>query len=353
MWRMYGFKTSQTITHRSLTDADSQLAPLAVYLLNLARKNILQGSVTIAGNEYMQAGEVVFIESYNLLFYVETVSHRISYSGNFTTTLTLTYGHNPGEYIPTMLDIIGKTLYSKRNQSNLIRHIRHGHPAGETPITTLTVDGTINEDLELNPLKRLVTGTIGEQNRKNLSNIIIAAAGAFTPDLNKKPIIELRIYFDSESGIGASTTLLDAANAVKEWMVNPTQKATLILDGDSSDQNSMLPDNKVSEAQTLNKDQFDIVVKTIDKKDAQSPSSSAWNMSRGLINSNIVQSFNFGDIFILKEEQILYSNIIDVWVTFSDVSSSVETSRANTSVSNQSEAEKRAKVDALIKKRFS
>ncbi len=115
----------------------------------------------------------------------------------------------------------------------------------------------------------------------------------------------------------------------------------------------MLPDNKTSESQTLNKDQFDVIVKTIDKKDAQSPSSSAWSMARNLMNSNIVPSFSFGDISILKEEKILYSNIIDVWVTFENTNSTVETSRANKEISNQSEAEKRAKVDALIKKRFS
>lgn len=355
MWRMYGFKSSQPISNKALTDPDSQLAPLAVYLLNLARKNILQADATVVGNEYMQPGEVVYIESYNLLFYVESVSHNISFSGgNFTTKLSLIYGHNPGEYIPTMLDIVGKTLYSKRNQSNLIRHVRHGHPAGETPITTLTVDAiTDNVDLALEPLKRLVAGTLGDQNRKNLSNMIIAAAGAFTPDLNKKPVIELRIYFDKEHGANAAINLIETAFAVKEWMINPSQKSTLILDGGSStDQTSMLPDNKTSEAQTLNKDQFDIVVKTIDKKDAQSPSSAAWNMARNLTNSNIVKAFTFSDISILKEEQILYSNIIDVWLTFEDATSTVATSRSTIPVVNQSEAAKRAQVDELIRKRF-
>jgi len=354
MWKMYGFKAAQPTTHRALTDADSQLAPLAVFLLNQARKNILQGNLTIVGNEYMQVGEVVYIESYGLLFYVDTVRQNIGYNGTFTTTLTLTYGHNPGEYIPTMLDIIGKTLYSKRHQSNLIRHVRHGNPAGEIPITTLTVDGTINEEFELNPVNRLVTGTLGEQNRKNLSNIIAAAAGAFTPDLNKKPVIEFRIYFDSKSGINPATTLEEAAGAVKDWMINPTKKSILSLDGGgSTEQNSMLPDNKISEAQTLNKDQFEVVIKTVDKSDPQSPSSGAWNMARNLMENNIVKAFDFSAINILKEESVLYSNLIDVWVTFKNVDSTVETSRANSFVSNQSEAEKRAKVEELIKKRFS
>jgi hypothetical protein len=339
LWRSYGFKAAQPIPARSLSDPDSQLAPLAVFLLNKARKNILRADCIIAGNEYMQVGEVVYLEDRNLLFYVEQVSQSFSYSGNFTTSLKLTYGHSPGAYIPTMLDIVGKALYSKRHQSNLIRHSRHGHPSGETPITTLIIDQSDISDN--NPLKRLVAGTFGDQNRKSLSNTILAATGILTPNLGKTPTLELRIYHNSEAGFSPDPILLQVAAAVQEYVINPSSK---LLGEDS-----LVPDSNVPDGSNINIKQIKVV--PIDRNMPQSPSSQAWHSVRNLIDSNVMALPQVDNVSVLPEEGVLFQAIIDVWVTFSDTDSTLDTSRNTSTPTNQNELDKQTALNKVSKGR--
>lgn len=322
LWRMYGFKLSQAIPAAALSDPDSQLAPLAVYLLNRARKNILRGSCTVVGNEYMQAGEVYYIESKNLLFYIEEVSHSFSYSGTFTTSLKLSFGHTPGEYIPTMLDIIGKSLYSNRHQANLIRHVRQGYANGDAPITTLITD---NNSLD-SSLGSLVNGIFGEQNRKNLTNMVLAAAGILTPNIGKNPVLQLRIYYESS----ADQSLITIAEEVKSWVVNPSAEA---LGG------QLLPDANFNGGIGLDPKNIRVVpIKIIknsdgsDDSDSVSPSQNAWHLVRNAIDS---KPFPFNPAETTQEKSILFHNIIDIWVTFEDVVATVETSKSGTVANSQ------------------
>lgn len=91
LWRNYGLLTPHSLSMPGLTNPDTQLAPYAAMLLSIARKNILKGNLVIAGNEFMQPGEVIFIESFGLLYYVEKVTHNFSYGQQFQTTLELSY----------------------------------------------------------------------------------------------------------------------------------------------------------------------------------------------------------------------------------------------------------------------
>jgi len=308
LWRMYGFKKSQPIPAHSLSDPDSQLAPLAVFLLNRARKNILRGNCSIIGNEYMQAGEVIYIESKNLLFYVEDVKHSFSYSGQFQTSLSLSFGHAPGEYIPTMLDIIGKALYSKKHNANLVRHVRQGYANGEIPITSLITENNIaNSDMD-----NLIGGTFGNQNRKNLINMVVSASGILTPNVGKKPVLELRIYYNS----AADTNLINIANTVHDWILNPTSKS---LGGD------LLPDAKYDGKIGLNPEDIKVVqVKLDDTSVSASPSPQAWNLVRNAIDT---KPFPFNPAIETQEQNVLFHNIIDAWVTFEDIPQTVATSK--------------------------
>ncbi len=238
MWRQYGFRAPHTVNIPFFSDADSQCAPYAVYLLNRARKEIFQGTVTIVGDETVQPGEVYYIEDRDLLFYAESISSSFSFGGQFTTTLNLKYGHNPGEYIPTMLDIIGKGLYSNRNQANLIKHIRHGNASGDTHITTLVAD-SVTKQSTTQAASAIVTGSYGEQNRKSLANLLLAVSGVLSPSLDVNTIkIEIRIYYNSLKNISVDNDLKRVAEGIKSWIVSPNRESV------TTDGNIIYPDDK-------------------------------------------------------------------------------------------------------------
>ncbi len=203
LWRNYGFLTPSALTVPFLNDPISQCAPFATMLLSQARKNIFRGTITISGNEYMQPGEVVFIEDRGMLFYVNKVSHNYSYSdsgGNFTTTLDLTYGHSPGEYIPTTLDIFGKLIYKNKDiasyaiqrQSGFSNDINMGaliKPGGNVPSSSL-IAGTDNKSP--NPVSSF--------NEQVINNTLFTAANVINANNTQGNLtvakLELRIYHD-------------------------------------------------------------------------------------------------------------------------------------------------------------
>jgi len=119
MWRMYGYRALPTQVKPFLKDAKDQCAPYALFLLARAKQDVVTGSITIPGNEYYQLGDVIYINSRDMLFYVWNVKHDFSYEGGtFTTTLECKYGHSLGEYIPTPLDVIGKQLIRDQEKFN-------------------------------------------------------------------------------------------------------------------------------------------------------------------------------------------------------------------------------------------
>lgn len=335
MWRMYGFRGAQPISAPFLSDPDVQCAPFAVWKLNLARKNILQGNLTIAGNEFMQAGEVIYIEDRDLLFYVDSVSHNFNYkSGQFTTSLKLSYGHNPGEYIPTILDIVGNLIYTKRNVANQYNNTRHGRSDGSAHVTSLIFDNRASDFGELEELlpmagaagEELISGSHGEQNRRNLINILIQASGVLnTTNRGKKATIELRLY--SHPGLGVSvhteigSDLLRVATAAKEWLTDP-QRRSLI-------------DNKSTKPEDfggfiIQKDRVKIVDVNFSGDTALSPSGEAWSIARSMAFNRAMATHEVDEKNKSKpapEELFILNNIIDVWITFEDRDQTLDSSK--------------------------
>mgnify|MGYP001414693862 CR=1 FL=1 len=109
MWRQYGFN-STNIDHPFLSDVEGQCRPYAMLKLALQKADINKGSITVAGNEFYQPGDTVYVEATGLLYYVDSVRHQFKYGSTFTTTLGLRYGHPPGHYLPSPLDVIGQEL---------------------------------------------------------------------------------------------------------------------------------------------------------------------------------------------------------------------------------------------------
>jgi hypothetical protein len=308
LWQMYGFKVAQAIPAPFISDADTQAAPFAQWYLTEQRRNIINGSCQIAGNEYMQAGEVVYIESKDLLFYVEKVDHSIDYNGSFTTTLTLTFGHNPGEYIPTMIDIVGKGLYASRFKSNIM-NVRSGVASGDEPLGSIIIDPSSSElALGYTDIEKIVKGTFGDYNRKTLANIIVSFKNSQVNSSDIKPIIEARIYYNSKKGIGSSAYLGSCANGIKEWLKSPSQGT---ISGEkllSVGSNESL---KLDLGQK-NDELFKIV--EIDVTDPQSPSTQAIAAARNSISKNPSIFENITGLS--SEESALYNGVIDIWIKF-------------------------------------
>ena len=343
MWRQYGFKAPRSVSAPYFSDPDTQCAPYAVYLLNLARKDILQGSVDVIGNEYYQPGDVIYLESYDLLFYVTDVSHSFAYSGNFTTSLTLRYGHTPGEYIPTQLDIIGKFLYKTKEYTNYFRSNRED-AGGDNHISVVTFSngrtGTI--------LEQLLSGNMGQQNIKAMSQMLVATTGIVDPInfVDKKPIIQLRIYADLNSNLKA------AAEEVKNWLQNP-QKLTA--------NQTVIAIHKENEGVDINTVNVEIKIIDVKAPNAPSPSAAAWHMVRTLMEQNSdINVFSSATQKIAniaqQQDQVLYNNIIDAWLVFEDIKPSISTGAQPTNseaAQTDNKALSIAQTDALNKSELS
>lgn len=108
LWRQYGYKHGGSQSIPFANDPELQSKPYAIFELQLQRVKINQGTMTIVGNEYYEPGDIVYVPSKELLYYVRSVSHSFDLGRSFTTTLTLEFGHPPGTYLPSPLDIIGQ-----------------------------------------------------------------------------------------------------------------------------------------------------------------------------------------------------------------------------------------------------
>lgn len=351
LWQMYGLRQGNSVQAPFFQDPSSQCAPYAVYLLNLARAQIFTGQLTVVGSEFYQAGEVYYLEDYDLLFYAESVSHSLNYNGSFTTTMSLTFGRNPGEYIPTQLDIIGKGFYSNRYQADVARNVRHNRADDSQSLGVVIADPGASSPTFTNPtrnLQDLLTGRFGEQNRSTLGNLMAITSGFLTPTtLGRRLKIEIRYYYNSKiSGIvAADSNLSKYVENIKAWLADPRQ---LSIDG-----SELLPDNN-NPPSIANIDDV-VSILAIDMSEevsdfnasaslpdsiVRSPSSGAWYAARLLTDSaSIPLADNFtaseaiareegneelGDFFddlasdALAEQDMLRlsRNVIDIWAVF-------------------------------------
>ena len=290
MWRMYGLTTVQNIQLPFLSNPITQSAPLAVAMLSIARKEIFSGDMTIAGNEFIQPGEVYYIENKDMLFYTDQVSHSFSEGGNFTTSMTLKYGHNPGEYIPTWLDIIGKLIYKNQTNSNTINY-RQETALDQASLGAIAINTQNVKDL-------LFSGDYSQFNYDVIYNAIYNAGFQISRNIqsgnNIKSKLELRVYYDSK---GSSSSLSDsekvkyAADRLKEYIRDYAKQS--LITGD------------------------DISVVEIDSSasnELRSPSQKAVELCRRI--NQKTQSGTYSPI-----KNTLYKYVIDMWISFEQKSS--------------------------------
>lgn len=321
MWRQYGFRGHSAVSVPFLSDPDAQCAPYAVWLLNQARKNIFNASLSTRGNEYYQAGEVYYVPDRDLLFYTDSVSHSFTFGQTFTSSFNMTFVHKPGQFIPTQLDIIGKGLYANRNQADLVKHVRNDNPSGDIPITVIVSDGAPDQssddaDINQDQLTELVSNNFGTQNRQNLATLSLSTSGLLTPTRDTDQMsIEIRVYFNSKLGFNQpDITLMDFAAAIQSWLMNPSKFSL------NSGQESVISENN-----DIPLNVNDVAVVQIDLGISEkSPSAQAWSMARSLaINSVSATVSTDSDAIDIQglsqaERDNLFYKVIDIWAVFSD-----------------------------------
>jgi hypothetical protein len=173
-WRQYGWRSEKPFDKPFFWSADKQCAPYALMLLSRERKNILTGSITVIGNEFYQLGDVVYVVERQMLYYVNKISHRISFRGEFTTNLDLVYGHPVGEYIPTPLDIMGKLSAARSGVQNSYR-IRREKSRSNVLLGVVKFPNGIVGDKATK--QDMLTGEYGLANYNTLVNASILAQG--------------------------------------------------------------------------------------------------------------------------------------------------------------------------------
>lgn len=355
LWRWYGFKSQTSVSVPYLFDSKTQLAPLAVWYLNDARRRVLSASLTIRGNEYIQPGEVYYIESRDLLFYCESVSHSFSFGGNFNTTLTLTYGHQPGTFIPTMLDIIGKGLYVNSENANLIKNSRNVNPSDDVSLGSIIDNKFEQVDLGQPLIIKLLAGQYGGYNKKILDNIIGSVAGKIIPSkFNQKLKIDIRVYYNEDVGFSeADSQLLSLAEEIKNYFVNPSQ----YIDKNSASPEVVSVDNsKINNQQLISKD--NIIISKINlsaDNNSKSPSSSAWASCRLLATNDVFAGTGFAQNSADFSRQLnnnLYTKVLDVFAIFEDITTSEESSQVNEEINSEDALARKEKYIKNYNKRL-
>jgi hypothetical protein len=300
-WRNHGFKDVANLNLPFLSDPDTQCAPYAAMVLSRGRKNILYGSLTISGNEFMQPGEVIFLKDRGLLFYVKSVAHNFSFGGSFKTTLALTYGHTPGDYIPIPTDIIGKMLYNNRDLGGFTIQ-RQTSSGNETSIGVIINDtsggtsGLSTDGMSPTPISAF--------NSKVLNNILYIAAyyvnanGSAGTNINAT--VQLRIYCDNSNPVNGDLQSF-ASNAV-----------SVLTGGSSSITNPVSNPTFPSSAVKI------VTVNLDDDTVRMSPSQKAMDAARNQASSLPSGGASPG-IDVIR--QSLFKNVVDCWLSFAPVGS--------------------------------
>lgn len=295
MWRNYGFKTQGVVNVPFLTNPHTQCGPYACMLLSRLRKNILRGSVTIMGNEYMQPGEVVYIEDRGLLFYVTSVKHNFTYGSSFQTTLELTYGHTAGEYIPTPMDMVGKMIYNNRDAADIVVQ-RQESSSNDVAIGILQLnrnsdkDGGTSKSLGTGDYAKDTPSSFSAANNQTLNNIANTTSSLLNNNANKTndlvAKIEVRVYGDSN---GTDQTLLNFADEIVKLLTT--------TEGGSG--TNAVTKNKGASRPLIDKNNIDVVVISIDEEGSRSsPSQKAWDAARNIVRNTSGPSFGqaVGDV---------------------------------------------------------
>ena len=311
LWRMYGAKEATGKHLPFLSNAETQLAPYALFLLNQQRESIFRGDVTIRGNEYVQPGEVYYIQERGMLFYSKDVTHNFVYGDSFTTNITLTYGHVPGEYIPTPLDVIGKNVYNGHylNTGNY-RVSRTGTTAtdNKTHLNTFISPNMLNPE-GYTPEDELYAGDFGEKNKQVREDILAKVNLLLEPTLpqmNKKMMaVTIRIYAttDPKAEKIENQRLYIAAKSVMLYLIDKGLPRSAIV-GKNFDSDDLIPGEVM-------------IVNLNAKTGTRNPSNIAYSYVK---DDNLIKvsDFSANEVSAINSNTILTkklcSSIIDVWI---------------------------------------
>ena len=322
LWRQYGFKSVQQRHLPFLNNPELQLAPFAMFALNKERSRLITAQVTTRGNEFMQPGEVYYIQERGMLFYSNTISHNFSYGGTFKTTLDLNYGHVPGEYIPTPLDVIGKSIY-KGEHFNIgnYRIARTGTTASTIGTNVGTIVFPNNDSTTLTIKEQLFAdpkwGNINKNALEDIKGKIVFLSDTTLPSTNSTyQAVTVRIYSDDEA-------LLIAAQYIVSQLCTVIPPAKVVGGDDSKGPDSFTAGSvmKVS------------LVTDITENTKRGPSSAAMHYAREFAESGW-QTPDISDADYNKQNYFtnVGAYIIDVWIEDAIVTN--ETLLKNTQIAN-------------------
>ncbi len=312
LWRMYGYKdTSQTKHLPFLSNPELQLAPYAVYMLNMEREKLFRASLNLVGDENKQAGDVYYVEGRGMLFYAKSVTHSFTYGGEFGTSLDMTFGHVPGEYIPTPLDIIGKNLYKGQSYSSGSYRIARPETddSGKTNIGTLiySPNNNIANNANIGPITKLKSGEFGKTNEKELLSIVAKLNSMVQTTAPSEGTstsgITIRVYYDSSKG-GPDKKLTEVAKGVIDYLVGGKGFPKTSIIGSSITNPAILVYGSPMFVDTSNKNKV---------AEPRNPSSSALSNLSNQVNevSGVSDSKDAPSVAELKNNLIY--KIIDVW----------------------------------------
>jgi hypothetical protein len=185
LWRQYGFRQDKNFDKPYFYDSELQCAPYAKMVLTRQHKEILSAEAEVVGNEYYQLGDVVYLSDLQMLFYMYSIKHSFTYENGFSTTLSLKYGRPPGEYIPTPLDVIGKSLSNRAN-------LQTGFRTRRLPPRSDKILGVVRFTSKKTDLKGLLGGQDGARNFSVLSNVLTLASkevDASKPDISPRVVV--------------------------------------------------------------------------------------------------------------------------------------------------------------------
>jgi hypothetical protein len=314
LWRMYGVRNPTAIDAPYLLHPDIQCAPFAVSMLNRARRDILQSRMTVIGNEYQQPGEVVYVEEEDLLFYVKSVTHNFSYGNNFTTELDLRYGHNPGEYIPTFLDVFGKMLYKNNKQTVNLAHKRQGNIFNQEHIATL-VGNVLPNSFTGSAPDDFTNTTFGASNRLAFQRIVDYAGQS----LNQAgSMLELRTYYNSSNGTFSSPNsyATKLQNSAFQYLIGSSD----LLNNVSPTAVLQVNQNRLSAFGPNGTQQIiQIQVKSNADGEFRYPSNTAFYYAREIVDKSSQNFQNSSSSQIQQNiDNAIYSFMVDVWVLFNN-----------------------------------
>ena len=213
LWRQYGYKPKD-FDLPFANDAEMQCRPYAVLELQKQRTKVNSGTLTVVGNEYYQPGDTIYLPYKGLLYYVTSVGHRFTVGSNFTTTLGLQYGHPPGQYLPSPLDVIGQQYVGNPLYENFLVYRNN---TGDDSYTPLQPDSAI----VFPPKPNITSSNISTllDHKENQSRYYNMMTNLSTMAIGSRYVIIRGFYCNDADKSDA----MNRMSIVKELLTNPVQ----------------------------------------------------------------------------------------------------------------------------------